>query len=251
VPVQTESTSMQKPSLIRIILANLFKLRVEDSGTVTYHKHWYVLLQQILKPLLFVVAILGLMIGRMWVLATTPEIDLIKPAENGFSFDTIIVSLPIIMIPFLGWLIWEYVDWKNDIFQVTPDEILDIDKKPLGTEERRAAQLENILSTQYKRIGLAGYLLNFGTVYITVGGAQLAFEDVLDPASVQADIDLRRMARMDKKREASAASDRERMAAWIAAYHQNLGEFNAPPPPTVELDVFEEEENENEEEETE
>lgn len=246
-PVRIESASLQKQSLLRIVLANLFKLRVEDSGTVTYHKHWFVLLQQTWKPLVIVIAIFGLMISRLFALAASPTEALIKRTTEGLTFDTIILSLPVIMLPFLGWLIWQFVDWKNDIFQVTPDEILDIDKKPLGTEERRAAQLENILSTQYKRIGLAGYLLNFGTVYITVGGAQLAFEDVLDPAGVQADIDRRRMARMDKKREDAAAMDRERMASWIAAYHLNLDEFNAPPPPPVELKEIEEEENETNE----
>jgi hypothetical protein len=128
------------------------------------------------------------------------------------------------------WAIWQYVDWKNDIFMVTPDEIIDIDKKPLGTEERRAAQLDNILSTEYKRIGLVGNIFNFGTVYIAVGGSKLEFQDVMDPAGVQADINRRRMARLAKKSEETANVERERMATWIAAYHQNQGEFSAPIP---------------------
>lgn len=246
-PVKIENARLPKQSLLRIVLANLFKLRVEDSGTITYHKHWFVLLQQAWKPLLIVSALFGLMISRLVALATSAADVLVRRTPEGLVFDTIMVSLPIIMLPFLGWLIWEYIDWKNDIFQVTPDEILDIDKRPFGTEERHATQLENILSIQYKRVGLAGYLLNFGTVYITVGGTQLAFEDVLDPASVQADIDRRRMACMDKKREEAAALERELMASWIAAYHLNLDEYNAPPPPPVELQANAEEENKTEE----
>jgi hypothetical protein len=230
-PIMVTNTNPQRTSAIRVILSNLFKLRVEDSGTVTYHKHWYVLLQQIWKPAQFILALFGLMIWRGVVLLKSTQAALILQGR----FDTIALLLLIFMIPFFGWLIWEYVDWKNDIFQVTPDEILDIDRTPLGTEERRAAQLDNILSTQYKRIGFAGYLFNFGTVYITVGGTQLAFEDVLDPAGVQADIDRRRMARQEKKREDLAAIDRERMASWIAAYHENIDEFNAPPPPPISL----------------
>ncbi len=132
------------------------------------------------------------------------------------------------MLPLLGWLVWEYVDWKNDIFMVTPDEIIDIDKKPLGSEERRAAQIENILNTAYQRKGFIAYIFNYGTVTISVGGAQLAFEDVLDPAGVQADINRRRMSRIAKKNEDTANVERERMAAWLAAYHENIDEFNAP-----------------------
>ena len=135
------------------------------------------------------------------------------------------LTLPILLIPVALWWIYQYIDWRNDIFQVTPDEILDIDKKPFGSETRRAAPLENILSTESERVGLAGYLLNFGTVYITVGGANLDFEDVLDPTAVQADIDRRREARAAQKREFEAISERERMSDWLVAYHENEAEW--------------------------
>ncbi|MFO3798026.1 MAG: hypothetical protein ACK8QZ_12240, partial [Anaerolineales bacterium] len=54
---------------------------------------------------------------------------------------------------------------------------------------------------------------------------KMAFEDVLDPAGVQADIDRRRMARMAKKKEAEAAVERERFANWLAVYHQSADEL--------------------------
>jgi hypothetical protein len=62
-------------------------------------------------------------------------------------------------------------------------------------------------------------------VYITVGGTKLAFEDVMDPASVQSDIDRRREARMDKKNQAAVAAERERMADWLATYHRSAEDF--------------------------
>jgi hypothetical protein len=133
--------------------------------------------------------------------------------------------LPVVLLPVILWWIYQYVDWRNDIFQVTPDQIIDIDKKPFGTEERRAAPLENILSTESERLGLTGYLFNYGTVYITVGGAHLDFEDVLDPTAVQADIDRRREARIARKRDAEAASERERMSDWLVAYYENEPEL--------------------------
>jgi hypothetical protein len=227
-PVWVEGKSLQKRSLVWVVLANMFKLRVEKSGTVTYHKHWFVLLNQTWKPLVIVLALLGLMISRAIALILSPELTLFKvELDTGrLTLDTITLSLPLIILPFFLWLVWEYVDWKNDIFMVTPDEIIDIDKRPLGTEERRAAQLDNILSTEYERVGLIGNLFNFGTVFISVGGAKLSFQDVLDPAGVQADINRRRMARLAKKSEESASVERERMAAWIAAYHMNQEEFN-------------------------
>ncbi len=228
-PIAMEDKEIQKKSLIRIVLSNLFKLRVEDGGTVTYRKHWFVLLQQAWRPLLFFFGVIFLIIARMWYLIQTPGDAFFKPtASGGFRPDTLVATLLLFLLPFIGWMVWEYIDWKNDIFQVTPDEILDLDKTPLGTEERRTAQIESILSTEYKRIGLAGYLLNYGTVFITVGGTKLEFQDVLDPAGVQADINRRRMVRLAKKSDDTANVERERMAVWLAAYHQNINEFDAP-----------------------
>ncbi|MBC7879155.1 MAG: cyclic nucleotide-binding domain-containing protein [Anaerolineales bacterium] len=228
-PIVIEDKDIQKKSLIWIVLANLFKLRVEDGGTVIYHKHWFVLLQQAGKPLLFFAGVVTLIFIRIWSLAQSPDQSFLEPnAAGSLRPDTVIVLLLFLMLPIIGWMVWEYIDWKNDIFMVTPDEIVDLDKKPLGTEERRSAQIESILSTEYKRVGLTGYLLNYGTVFIVVGGTKLEFQDVLDPAGVQADINRRRMTRIAKKNEDTANVERERMAVWLAAYHQNLNEFEGP-----------------------
>ena len=216
----------QKQSLIRIVLSNLFKLRIEDSGVVTYRKHWFVLIRQVWQPTFFIIMLIVLIINRAVSLFKSPDLAFVTAA----GFDTIEMVLPILLIPFIIWWVWQYVDWSNDIFQVTSDTIIDIDKTPFGTEERRSAHLESILATEYKRIGLTGNIFNFGTVYITVGGTKLAFEDVLDPAAVQSDIDLRRAARIAKKRETEVAADRDRMSTWLALYHESTHELQEKPP---------------------
>ena len=167
-----------------------------------------------------------LMISHAISLFKSPDLAFVTAA----GFDTIAMALPILLIPFIIWWVWQYVDWSNDIFQVTSDTIIDIDKKPLGTEERRAAQIESILSTEYQRIGLMGNIFNFGTVYITVGGTKLAFEDVKDPDAVQSDIDQRRAARLSRKRESETDAERERMSTWLALYHQNTHDLQEDPP---------------------
>ena len=237
-PISMEDKNVQKKSLLRIVLANIFKLRVEDGGTVTYRKHWFVLLQQVGQPLFYLLLTTALIIIRGWYLVQTPNLTFIRPNAAGIPRpDSIVVFLLFVTLPLTGWLVWEYLDWSNDIFKVTPEEIIDLDKTPLGSEERRSAQIENILSTEYQRIGLTGYLLNYGTVYITVGGTKLEFQDVLDPAGVQADINRRRMARIAKKSEDTANVERERMAVWLAAYHQNVSEFTDTAKPSMEDDM--------------
>jgi hypothetical protein len=85
--------------------------------------------------------------------------------------------------------------------------------------------LENIHAIEYKQDGILPQIFNYGTVYITVGGTQLAFENVIDPASVQTDIDRRRIALSDRKKAAQLAAERDRMAEWLVAYHQNAENF--------------------------
>ncbi len=221
--LQSEPTFYRR-SLLKVIGSNWFNLRLEDSGTITYRKHWFVLFKQTWEPTLLIFLLAAGMVARSITLWQTPNEALITLSPH-FHVDTIFIMLPALMLPLFGWWVYQYIDWRNDIFQVTPDQIVDIDKKPFGTEERRAAPLENILSTEAERIGLTGYLFNYGTVYITVGGTHLDFRDVLDPRAVQADVDRRREARIARKREAEAASERERMSDWLVAYYENEPEL--------------------------
>jgi hypothetical protein len=123
-------------------------------------------------------------------------------------------------------MVYQVIDWSNDMFQVTSEQIIDLDRKPFGTNSKReAAPLENILSTRSERRGLIGYFFNYGTVLIDAGNAKIAFEDVADPDSVQSDIDNRRVARKDKVERAKTATERNRFAEWLAAYSENADEF--------------------------
>ncbi len=114
-----------------------------------------------------------------------------------------------------GWMVYQYIDWRNDIYQITNDEILDVDKTPFGKEEKKMAQLENIMAIEYKRLGIMGLLLNFGTVTINVGNSEFTFENVYDPSQVQQDL-FRRMADHEyRKKQEDIRSDRERDSDWI------------------------------------
>jgi len=229
-PIVTVNRNLVDLPLWWVAFLSLFTLRTEDAGKVIYHKHWIVLLQQVWKALALTLLMFVLQIWRIINLWTSPTESFLMPnAEGALRPDTITVAMPMLALPFIAWLVWEYVDWKNDIFMVASDEIFDLDRKPFGKEEKRAAQIDSILSTSYTREGIIPYLFNYGTVKIAVGGATFDFQDVADPASVQADINRRRMARIAQKNENAGKDDRERFATWIAAYHENAGSFTPPP----------------------
>ncbi len=211
-------------ALLKFLGSNTLKLRYESGDTVIYRKHWAVL---VIDAWVSVVGSLGtllLFIGRLIQLAFLPNEAFIS-FQNGFSIDAWAMAFLISFFPFFGWFAYQVMDWSNDRFEVTNDQIIDIDRKPFSTETRNVAPLDGILGTQYERKGILGNLFNFGTVYITAGGTKLAFENVLDPATVQSDIDRRRMVRKTKQEEAKLAADRDRMAEWIATYHRAADEF--------------------------
>lgn len=224
VPVDEEK--VVKTPFWLLALKNLFQLRLEEGGKVIYHKHWLILLYQAGRPVAAFIANTALIIWRLVFLARSAEASFLRlNAAGTYSPDVPTILFLVLYIPIGIWLWYEYTDWKNDIFMVSNDEIFDIDRKPLGKEERRSAQIENILSTSFKRSGFIANIFNYGTVNISVGGTQMAFEDVMDPAAVQADINRRRSARIASKNENAGKEDRERFATWIAAYHQNMNEF--------------------------
>jgi hypothetical protein len=211
-------------ALLKFLGTNTLKLRYEAGENVIYRKHWVVLLLEAWIPFLGTLSLLLFMIVRLFTLAFDPLRSLVT-FEGGFSLDTWTAVYFLALFPIGGWFVYEVLDWSNDKFEVTNEQIIDIDRKPFGTESRNAAQLESILGTNYVRRGILGNLFNFGTVYITVGGSKLAFEDVIDPATVQSDIDRRRMARSAQQNEAKVAGERDRMAEWLATYHKSAQDF--------------------------
>jgi hypothetical protein len=214
-PVQPPpAATIQTPTssrMVRMVMKNIFRVRIEERGSIIYRKHWVVLAQQIGLPSLIGLGLLAGLFHNL-VIARPESLNL-----AGVLFALFVAS-------FLWWL-YQVMDWSNDIFQVTSDQILDIDKTPFGRMQKNVAPLDNILSTEARREGLLQNLLNYGNVYISVGGSQMVFENVMDPASVQQDIDHRRVARRSKLEVERVTAERERMAEFFALYHASAEEF--------------------------
>lgn len=211
-PAPPAPKPIPKPTLsetARLRLGGMFKVREESGNTITYHKHPFVLFRDTLPQFgsLILVIALYVVLGyfgmmQLWMVSL----------------------LTVALVAVMAWWYYGYLDWKNDVYQVTAEHIVDVYKEPFGIEDRKSAPLENILSTNFKRSGILGMLLNFGTVFIQVGGANFDFADVMDPASVQQDIIRRMQVRLSKKREVDSAADRDRMIDWMSWYHKTVEE---------------------------
>jgi hypothetical protein len=189
------------------ILENFFKVRYEQKDVVTYRKHWILLLRGIWLPTLGMLTIIAFMAARLLNVYSFPSLPVLWLTGITFLF-----------IIFLVW-VYRYADWRNDIYQLTNDQILDIYRKPLGREDKKTADLENILSLQHQRYGILGLILNYGDVVAMVGATRFVFTGVYNPASVEQEIFERINARKKRKKDADDVRERERIADWLAAYY--------------------------------
>ncbi|MDX9864784.1 MAG: cyclic nucleotide-binding domain-containing protein [Anaerolineaceae bacterium] len=208
-PVEEELPikTLIQPGKLQSFFANLFKLRREVGGMIIYRTHWVRLLQRAWLPGLLFTAVLVLVtlafLGKLGGL--NPITMLMFGLVSGFF-----ISL---------WWLYEYLDWRNDAYIVSDDNLVDVNKKPLGREEKRAAPVRNVQSIEYARLGLLGLILNYGTVTIRVGETDLTFDHVFNPSEVQQEI-FNRLAKRDySRRQAEILDDQARLADWIEAYH--------------------------------
>lgn len=198
----------QEPGFLAWLFSDFIRLRYEGNGAITYRKHWFVLVRGTWVPALFMALTLAAFVTRL---------------TGGLTFVPMtgaLIGLSGLMFVLFIWILYQYADWRNDIFQVTLDQIVDIDRKPLGKVRRRSAPLENVLSIEYERRGFWGFLFNFGTVYISVGNTRLTFDFVYNPSEVQQDIFYRMGERLDQIRQYEIDSERDRISEWIASYHR-------------------------------
>ncbi len=117
------------------------------------------------------------------------------------------------------WWLYRYVDWANDIYQITAEQIVDVYKKPLSREERKVAPLENILGTEVDRKGLLGIVLNYGDVIANVGTSQFTFDGVFDPVTVQQDIVHAQEAFLERRAERERQKRQREMVELFDIYH--------------------------------
>lgn len=216
-PASPTEGSLKKKNFIQK-KRHLLDLRYQEGAETIYRKHWVILLRHAAIPLLVTAFFFIYFIFQLYLIL------LVK--SNTTLGIAITALLAIAGFISLGWLAYQYVDWRNDLFKVSPSNIFDIDRKPFGDVQNRSASLEKIESTEYKRRGITGIIFNYGTVYIHIGTEDFEFEDVYDPASVQQDINRRYMAHMKKKKEADEKAERDQMLGWLVAYHQSEEKFS-------------------------
>jgi uncharacterized membrane protein YdbT with pleckstrin-like domain len=193
----------------------IFTVRYEQKGVITYRKHWLLLVRKVIFPTIALFVLIGFSFN----------IFLKSVNQQGVLLGSLLTWMVVLFPVYIGvmlWWIYHYVDWRNDIYQLTPDQILDIEKKPLGKEDKKTAPLDSILSIEHSRNGIIELLLNFGNVIINVGQTKFIFRGVLNPDQVHQDIADYMEIRLRKRQQEEINRERDRMVEWLAAYHRQV-----------------------------
>ena len=204
-------------------LAKRFRLdiRAQQGDIIVYHKHYFVLTQKI-GPLVFAIIIvlftLFLYLFRVFPFNALPPLT-VQDAALALG----LTVLPILL--FAGVAAYQFLDWRNDIYMVTPTQVIDLEKKPLGEEQQKAANLESIMNVSYIRPSILANFLNYGTVTVQTGpGGEMKFFNVFNPPAVQQDIYRRKEARAAKLGADAAKQRQEELGQYFSAFYEVLDE---------------------------
>lgn len=220
--VTTTSTLAQTPirqrrqSGLGKRLNSWFGTQIEEKGKITWRKHWLDLLRRTVKWLAITLAIaLG---GPALFFAT-----------GGFSFDLTrltFIALWVLALTGFGFAAWwHYEDWRNDIYQLTDENVLDIERAPFRLKERSVATtLDRIQNVSYSKPTFWNNFLNYGDVIIeTAGGeGQLVFKSVPNPAWATQEIFRRREAQRERRQKDQTQRRVDDFLDWVLVYHQIL-----------------------------
>ena len=220
VELGTVEPTPKEVNFFQWLFADFVRVRHEVGGTITYRKHWLILLQKLILPLF------ALVLSIIFVVAIITH-NLIQ-----VDYTMGLVAGYFLIFVAAGMLVYQYVDWRNDLFQLTPNQVIDLDRKPFGRESRRSAPLENILSIEYERRGFIPMLFNYGTVYITIGNTQLTFNNVYQPSVVQQDIFTRMGEHAKERDDRNTMLERERVAQWFKVFQEEAERGLTIPPPS-------------------
>lgn len=183
------------------------QLRYDQGDTIIYRKHWWLLIRDIWVQSAFMLATVGL--AGLGLAGFIPAVPL----------PVLLLVALVLFIPLALWWLYEFQDWRNDLYQVTQDQIIDIYRRPLGRETRDSASLENIQGLRAERPTWLSRMLNYGNVIATIPGKEFTFDDVYDPPGVQEDIQRRIEALKLRKNRQNLARQREDLAEVLSAYY--------------------------------
>lgn len=197
------------------------KMKEVNGDTITWRKHYLILLRDATIPALAVIFSFYLLAAAFWGLPPFPEPHL-----------QVTLTFFAIWLATTFWYIYQYDTWQKDIYIVTNDNIIDIKGSPLnlGAETRREGSFANVQNITYRTPSFFTRMFNMGNVIIETAGTMdtFTFEQVFNYKQVQQEISKRLFAYKRREREKARADEQQRFTHWLGEFH-DITETEKPP----------------------
>jgi len=214
VTLTTETKPGRLPTGIEYLWPRVKEITEDEHGPViVWRKHYVVLLAAILLPVLSFCGLAYLWLASIFALPPFSE-----PAGS-----LIYLFLGVATVANLVWYLWRYDGWRQDLYMVTNQRIVDVEGTPfhLRGEQRREGTFENIQNITYDIPNFIAKLLNLGTVVIETAGTErtFTFQKIFNPSAVQEEIFKRMVLYQQRQREKARDANTDRLVEVLAEYH--------------------------------
>jgi len=209
-PSERPSPASKGRQGLRQFIAGLFRPSIPyEPGLLVWRKHWWALFQALTSPLLA----LAIVVIALLSAGTLFREGLPRWADFLFAFSLTLIAI---------WILWRAMDWQNDLYIVTNERVVDIEKIPLLFEHRREASLGMIQDVSYSKPSFIAQRLDFGDVRLETAAAVglFTFDSVPHPQQVQAEIIRRLEAFRQRARLEEERRRQEEIIRLLARYHE-------------------------------
>ncbi|HEY6041501.1 MAG TPA: cyclic nucleotide-binding domain-containing protein [Anaerolineae bacterium] len=226
-----------RSELIRRVAHQALGQRLVEGDTITYRKHWFALFGQIRLWFILLIVWIAVSIVYFW-----SGLDLVPVPAS-------VAGAVILGLLFLGGVVYEWEDWRNDIYRLSPLRVIDIERKPFGIDEKSTtAFLENIQDVKVEMPTFLNSQFKYGDVLIYTAGAKepMTFHNVRGPREISMEIFKRMETAKIRKAERDESMRNRQLIDALVAYHRLVGrdqekegspEFKLALPPAFSLEV--------------
>jgi len=127
------------------------------------------------------------------------------------------------LVFFIAWVVWEYADYRNDLYILREDRIIDIEATPLWLSiKRREGNLNRFQNVFARQEGIWQNLLNYGDVEIQTAAIDEGFNflKVANPQLVQATIFQKLDALRNRQVESLIRERQREIIEGLNVYHE-------------------------------
>jgi hypothetical protein len=188
----------------------------DDNGNYTWRPHWLFLLRALIGPVIMLLV----------------SLFIVALAARTTAMDSLWVAglTVFVFLGFAAWAAWEIEDYRNDLYILNPTNVVDVEKKPFGPEDRRQAGLGAITNVSFTTTFISN-LLGYGNVVLETAGAggKFTFDHVPNPDEVVMVIN-DYIVQFKRGEKAKALDDTLELLARYHEAQRRHNELQLPPP---------------------